>query len=148
MDNDNERSSKRGFTLIEILIALTIMGLATVTILGLESSILSSTVRSEQRITALSLARLVLTQLEYDPPQESIKTAGDIKQILEQLGSSPLPINLNFPEFQVSVSVNQITQSVIPPNTLMLASVTVSWSEYATDSVNIPFYYIHPDKIQ
>jgi hypothetical protein len=91
---------------------------------------------------------LVLSQLEYDPPQETIKAEGDIKQVLNQLGSRPLPINLNFPEFQVSVAVSQITQPVIPPSTLMLASVTVSWSEFPTDSVNIPFYYIHPDKIQ
>lgn len=132
------------FTLIEIMLALTVMGLATVTIIGLESSILAATHRSDQKTTAISIARVALSHLESNPPSTPTTFEGTANEIAEKISGVPFPFNLDLPEYLVNVEVREVTEGVIPPKTLMLANVRVSWSELPADSITVPWYYVHP----
>lgn len=59
------RSNNRGFTLLEVIIALSIMVLAFASILAIESNSINATIRSKEMNMVAMLARNQMTDLEF-----------------------------------------------------------------------------------
>jgi general secretion pathway protein I len=72
-----ERYEERGFTLIEVLIALAILGVSLAVVLTTVSDSLSRTRRGEQELLATSLARSLIDRVGADLALKSSDTSGD-----------------------------------------------------------------------
>ncbi|MCO6431875.1 MAG: prepilin-type N-terminal cleavage/methylation domain-containing protein [Deltaproteobacteria bacterium] len=75
-------SKQRGFTLIEVVIAVVILSTAFITLLGLQSSIMKRTLRDEEKQQAMLLARSILAAIESNvdeiQPQDETLPAGEM----------------------------------------------------------------------
>jgi type II secretion system protein I len=78
--------SEEGFTLLEVIIALTIMVLAFASILAVESNSINATLRTKQMNTVAMLAKNQMVQLEY---KVEGKTFEEVKK--EESGTFPAP---------------------------------------------------------
>jgi type II secretion system protein I len=72
------RASSRGFTLLEVLVATALLGLAVVTLLGLHARNLALLADVEERTEAMLLASAVMAQVQAEPyPEEIEERRGD-----------------------------------------------------------------------
>ncbi len=71
----------RGFTLLEVLVALTILAVALVGLLGLHNRNLLLTIRAERLSTATLLAREVLTRTQLEGQNATKTTSGDFADV-------------------------------------------------------------------
>jgi general secretion pathway protein I len=69
--------SRRGFTLLEVLVALAVLAVALVGLLGLHNRNLLLTMRAERLSTATLLAREVLTRTQLEGQNATKMTSGD-----------------------------------------------------------------------
>ncbi len=60
------RNSARGFTLLEVMVAMAILGIALLGLLGLQHQSLQSVIRSQDMTQASLLAQTIITQAEID----------------------------------------------------------------------------------
>lgn len=79
--------SKKGFTLIEITVAVSILSLALVALLGLQSKMVDTYYSEASRVKASFIAQYMMTMLEVDPepPETGIKE-GDLVSRLDEIG--------------------------------------------------------------
>ena len=95
----NPVRSEQGFTLLEVIIALSIMVLSFASILAVESNSINATIRAKEMNIVAMLARNQMVELEYkiegktfeevrkeeggsfDPPYESYRWKSEIKEI-------------------------------------------------------------------
>ena len=77
------KSTSSGFTLIEVVLAVVLLGTALAIILGLQSSAVTQTVRNRNKEFALLEARKVLAFLEAN--EAAIQDTNDQKPLLEML---------------------------------------------------------------
>lgn len=80
-----------GLTLIEVLVAVLVLGMSISTIFGLQSSILRRTLQDKNQRTAMLLARTILAKIEIDPDEfstqdTSMTAAHFIKQKIGDYG--------------------------------------------------------------
>lgn len=143
-------SQERGFTLLEIMIAVVILSIALVTLLSLQASVLSQEVRDRERQVALGMARQILTALEIreDPMQdgELNLTAGELLNMLydgaiqagdkaeEEKGYSYL----------TTLSVSPRGIPTLSNNDLQEFRLTIKWGEGELDKVS--FLYSKTDE--
>jgi general secretion pathway protein I len=75
------RAGRAGFTLLEVLIAIAMLGIALLALLSLEHQDLQSVIRSQEISRAAMLAQAVMTQAELErfPPLGT--TSGDFDQM-------------------------------------------------------------------
>lgn len=86
-DSEERWRCDRGFTIIEIVIAVAILATALVTLLGVQASILERTVRDRNVQQAMLLAREALAAIEsLDEPLDLQSEQMPIGQLLEKLG--------------------------------------------------------------
>jgi prepilin-type N-terminal cleavage/methylation domain-containing protein len=71
------RSSSRGFTLLEVMVALGIMAIVLVSVYRLQSQTITMNVESRFYTHAPLLARAVLTRLEQSKERELMSDQGD-----------------------------------------------------------------------
>ncbi len=91
----NDRNKQRGFTFIEILITLTVIGLLFVPVMQLFSNSLYSTSENLDRITSMNLAQSEMERtINLNMTKEQIKKIG--AQIFPPLGEPPFELNKSF----------------------------------------------------
>jgi general secretion pathway protein I len=74
------RPAAAGFTLLEVLVAVAVLGLALVSLLGLHVRSIALVDRDQRVTEATLLARLLMTEVEIGPPPELGVTAGDFEE--------------------------------------------------------------------
>ena len=130
----------KGFTLLEIMIAVLILSVSMIVLLGLQASVLTQEKRDSERQEAISVAKQILAAIELYP--ERLKS-----------GSQPANELLNFlspnsPAAKESVlfsdlEVEMISLPDFPDKDLERISLTISWGSSELDKVN--FIYVRPD---
>lgn len=69
-----------GFTLLEVLVAVAVLGLALVSLLGLHVRNLALVERDQRVSEATLLARTLMTEVEIEPLPEVGATSGDFEE--------------------------------------------------------------------
>ena len=73
------RRRARAFTLIEVMVAIAILGIALLGLLGLHHQSLQSVIRAQQTTRAAMLAQAVMTEAELERFPELGATSGDFE---------------------------------------------------------------------
>ncbi len=71
----------RGFTLLEVMVAMAILGIALMGLLGLQHQSLQSVIRSQDMTQASMLAQTMITQAEIDRFPDVGATHGDFQAV-------------------------------------------------------------------
>ena len=137
-----------GFTFIEILIALIILGSATTIIFSLQSANVSATVRDSQAQKAILIARSIMSQIEsIEETIENTNKNGTAFTILDSL-NAPVPPNMGMRELE-TFTANLVIEywnvpniEEIPKSSLRRVLLTVAWGD--TDRDKVEFYYFIP----
>jgi type II secretion system protein I len=95
MNRDSRATSQRGFTLLEVLIAVLIVGTAFVSLLGLHARAVKAVIRDQNLTRATLLVRQLVSQVEY-----TVATQG-----LDGLSNSE-GTDEAFPNFRYQIEVN------------------------------------------
>ena len=104
----------KGFTLLEVLVALAVLAVALVGLLGLHNRNLLLTARAERLSTATLLAREMLTRTQLEGPESAKMTSGDFSDLHPG----------RYPEFRWHRTVRPA-----PIDGLWELRVNVSWGE-------------------
>jgi general secretion pathway protein I len=74
-------SSLRGFTLLEVLVALAVLAVALVSLLGLQNRNLLLSMQAERLSTGTLLVREMLTRTQLEGPEAARVTSGDFAEL-------------------------------------------------------------------
>ena len=144
-----KRNAQKGFTLLEIMIAVVILSIALVTLLSLQASVLSQEVRDRDRQAALGIARQILAAIETrdDPLDDGEQTlaAGELLKNLSegnQKGGSSEPIKGG--DFTAILTVSPRGIPTLSENDLQEIHLTIRWGNSDLDKVS--FTYMKTDE--
>jgi general secretion pathway protein I len=72
-------SHERGFTLLEVMVAMAILGIALLGLLGLQHQSMQSVIRAQQSTRASMLAQAVMTEAEIERFPDLGRSSGDFQ---------------------------------------------------------------------
>jgi general secretion pathway protein I len=72
-------SRERGFTLLEVMVAMAILGIALLGLLGLQHQSMQSVIRAQQSTRASMLAQAVMTEAEIERFPDLGRSSGDFQ---------------------------------------------------------------------
>ena len=123
--NSKSLTSSPGFTLLEVLVAMSILAVAFVSLLGLYNRSLLLTIRAQQLSTGMLLAQEMLSRTQLEGTLASRVTAGDFSTLHPG----------QYPEFrwQRTIRPTQLTD-------LWEVRVGVSWGQRASESCELTLY--------
>ncbi len=136
------RRRARAFTLIEVMVAIAILGIALMGLLGLHHQSMQSVIRAQQMTRAAMLAQAVMTEAELERYPDLGSTRGDFQasfpgefpdfkwqRTVEASGSFPdvrkVKVAIYYgPKLSQSFSLVEFLHSPIPPDTTQLPAGT------------------------
>ena len=74
------RRRARAFTLLEVMVAIAILGIALLGLLGLQHQSMTSVIRAQQSTRASMLAQAVMTEAELERFPDLGRTSGDFEK--------------------------------------------------------------------
>ena len=146
----------RGFTLMEVTMALLLLAGALVVLLGLQSSTIQRAVRDRNQQSAMLIARSILAAVEVSADKLDLQDITDTPdRLIERLiGTTPperleegagraFQANLRVEEFELPIP-NQDPKFGDSPIKLKQAVLTVFWGENPADQLQVVF--LVPDR--
>jgi prepilin-type N-terminal cleavage/methylation domain-containing protein len=134
----------RGFTLMEVLLALLILGGSLVVLLGLQSSIIERTLRDTEKQRAMLLSREIFSTIETSAaPPVPQKTEGTFAEVLDAVSLGATPPNLEQDQdrdFRVFLEVSPIAVPGVSDDTLRKVELTVAWGEREADRFTTVYF--------
>lgn len=124
-----ESNRSRGFTLLEVLLALAILGASFTVLLTAHSAALRNEARARRLMTATALARQILTETEVDG--------------IPALGGDTGDFGEEFPGYAWQRTVENVAPEDLPLPTDRLREVRirVSWQERGREESTELLYY-------
>lgn len=139
-----------GFTLLEILIAVVILGVSLVTLLSLQSSVLTQEIRERERQQALGVARRILSAIEFKGSGLSPGvTNQDARNLLSFLLNNQIPqddITDTALNVQTELKVTPIGIPKVAETGLQKIELAVIWGESSLDRIDL--LYVITDEPQ
>jgi len=127
-----DKSSSRGFTVLEVLVALAILGSAFTMLLAAHASAVRVEGSAQRLMTGTLLARQILTTTEIEGPPSMGGDSGDFGEAFPDYAWERTVQDLNLP---VSLPLS------VPVGDLKQIHIAVTWPERGqTASVDL-FYY-------
>ncbi len=136
------RRRARAFTLIEVMVAIAILGIALLGLLGLQHQSMQSVIRAQQTTRASMLAQSVMTEAELERFPDLGTTTGNFEssfhgefpdfqweRTVEASGMFPdvrkVRVTVHYgPRFSQTFSLVEFLHSPIPPDTTQTQPVT------------------------
>jgi prepilin-type N-terminal cleavage/methylation domain-containing protein len=112
-----------GFGLIEVVLALTVLAIAFVSVGWLVVSTYSSAQLAKQRTTAAGIAQLIDTQLQNTVPTETTLTSAEA-YVTSLAGGKTI---VNDPNAQSTTYTVGTSYTPVASSTLLTVVITVSW---------------------
>lgn len=141
---------QRGFTLLEIMISVVILGISLVTLLSLQSSVLTQELRERERQQALGVARRILSAIEFRGTSLSPGSSRqDAKNLLSFLLDNQLPQeDVQDPSLlvQTELKVTPIGIPKIADTGLQKIELSIIWGESSLDRLDL--LYVNVDEPQ
>jgi len=140
----------RGFTLIEVVFALVILGASLVVLLGLQSSLITRTLRDESQEQALLLTRRLLAPLEAGlSSTNTVEITGTFQEVYSKI-MPPGVSAQNSKSIEGAADPNDsfnITYSIadwkianIDADVMRKVSVIVSWGKATADRTTTNYF--------
>ena len=136
--------SVNGFTLIEVTLALMVLGGSLVVLLGLQSSIIERTLRDSKKQQAMLLARQLLSEIEMmESPLPAQKTDGPFRDVLNSLtlrnpaAGQPEPGEA---DFVVHLEVENVGIPDVAQDAMRKITLTLSWGPNSVDQLSAVYF--------
>lgn len=136
----------RGFTLLEIVIAVAVLSISLITLLGLQAAATSEAVRTRNKQQAMLMARSIMTNIELDLDvlkDSSIQAPAE--ELLNQYGTpDPNDKTEKKPLDQVplfgELEIKTWNIPGVPDDSLRRIKLRVSWSNNPADSIEVLYF--------
>jgi general secretion pathway protein I len=79
----HESNGRRGFTLLEVMIAIAVLAIALMALLALDHQDLQSVIRAQDLSRAAMLAQTLMTQVEIGPFPQTGTRSGDFRSLYQ-----------------------------------------------------------------
>lgn len=135
---------QRGFTLVEIIIAVMILAVSLTTILGLQSSSTAQAIRTKNKQEAMLAAREIMAAIELQGATvENISLNSTVEEVLKKylppertksgkIGSS-LPL-------RADLSIDFWATKGLPDKSVKKVALVVYWSDNPQDKISIIYF--------
>lgn len=139
------RVKSRGFTLIEVIVALMILGGSLIVLLGLQTSIIDRTIRDEKMQQALLLARRLFTDLETSKvPPENMQTEGTFGEVYDQVAypganAPEIAPEIN-QEFRANLTISSWGIPGVADDVMRKIELTIYWGRSNLDSITTTYF--------
>ena len=144
MTRSRAASADRGFTLIEVALAVIILGGSLIVLLGLQSSIIERTIRDTKKQRAMLLAREILSAIESNPtPPVPQSTDGSVRDVLDVLLATPDTDRRQNPEdaeFVARMEVSIVGIPNVAPDAMRKIVLTLSWGKSDLDQLTTVYF--------
>jgi general secretion pathway protein I len=126
--NTGMKNHRNGFTLLEVMVAMSIIAIALVAILGSQSQSVSLAAEARFKTTASLLAQSKMAEMEAKNPADLVSESGDFGE--------------DFPEYTWTVTVGDVMfdESIIAADHLKQIDLRVSWGENKVYQYNLRLY--------
>ena len=144
MAKKRSKQPAQGFTLIEVTVAIIILASALTILIGMQSSLMSQTLRARNEQQAMLLARRLLASFEVVDPElspgtQELSAAEALK--LEEVSSKRDEADFKgYENFTVRLQVSYLGIPNIDPQAMKQLLVDVMWSEDPGDSLQIVYF--------
>ena len=136
---------QRGFTLVEVIFALIVLGGSLVVLLGLQSSLISRTLRDETQEHAILLTRQLLAPLEVGlSPTEPVDVTGTFRDVYGKVvkdGATLPTLSAQDDEFTVTYTIAPWKIAGIDADVMRKVTVTVSWGTQLADKTSTNYFF-------
>ena len=136
----------RGFTLIEITIAVFNRALALTTLIGLESAVVDRSLFDRNNLRAMLFARRILAQFESENSGFEIQDRTVPAKELLLAGSGDPQEELELEDLTASLKIEE-WPTPFKENALKRISLTVRWSPAPRDALSL-YYFVPFDETQ
>jgi prepilin-type N-terminal cleavage/methylation domain-containing protein len=141
------KRSHRGFTLIEVILAVVLLGMSLTVILGLQGAAVQQTVRDRERELALLHGRTILAYIEsHESRIEPLREELPLVELLSKYGGNADSMQLSPDERTRLEGVTaklEVTLINLPePQNAVLKKVIldISWGASPLDSVSLTYF--------
>ena len=139
-------SPSDGFTLLEIMLAISIFAVALIPALSLQNAALNRLYRNDKEFRAMLTARQIMSFMEIlrRPPREE-QLSGPAVTILEQLGTSATGASYRHPnpaeieDLFVELAIEPWQIEGLPDNRLLRITAIVSWGPGEMDALRLNY---------
>lgn len=132
-----------GFTLVEILIACVVAALAFVTLTGLQSASVSSTLRAGNRQEAMLLMRRILAFVELNEDAlEPVRKSGRPSEVLQAVSNDKggrIDPDLDA-RYLAEYGVEDAQIGALKDGSMKRVSLSVSWGPDPGDTLSITYF--------
>lgn len=147
----NRRVTKRGFTLIEILIAVVILSASMAIFAGIQAASIGATIRNREAFQAVLIARTIMSFVETrDSDLPFQNKSGSATQILHEVSedeTAVIPKEIS-DRFQVQFTVENPNIPNIDQYLLRRLILVISWGARADERIELNFYLpSRPDEL-
>jgi uncharacterized protein (TIGR02598 family) len=152
----SKTKNNSGFTLVEVAIAVAILGIALITLIGLHSKMLDTYLEEKNRLQAALVAQYIMTNIEVlqKPPAAGTKD-GDLEDHLKKLGyfsdeGLSAEDDKRFAGWKFQQTVEEISLPLASQeqseDAMRRIQITVSWGESVDETFSLEYYFNNPIK--
>lgn len=141
--------SPRGFTLVEVALALFILATALTVLLSLQSSSTRKAIDERQRIAATLMARQIMAAIEVHPDKvPEGEVTGSARDILSRF--VPVENSAELPDLEATLLSEkwpipiQSGDVLATSDVLRRLTLRVAWGDRAEDALSIVYFYPEP----
>lgn len=140
----NSTGSADGFTLIEVSVAVALLGAALTVIVGLQSRLVDTMIQERSLFRASLYAQYILTYLDVDVyPPEAGSTKGDLEELLEKRGffddDMMKFVRTDMKRWSYSQDVQSIDYAVFQ-DVLRRITLTIRWGPGVGDETSFVYF--------
>lgn len=136
--------SSSGFTLVEVAVAIAILGIALVSLVGLHTDNVGTYYNERNRIQAALIAKHVMSLIEADNVSPEIGTEEkSVSEVLKELGSEEFGAEVDSKERYDNWEFVRTVKAVDLPlaeDAMRRIDITVSWGESSSEQFVLTYF--------
>ena len=147
----NVSRAEQGFTLIEIAVAVAILGIALISLIGLHTNMLTVFTSERERLEASLAAQYLLTQIEIaGAPPEVAERLSKLDEVLREVGYFDDDLLSSFEEKSKTWDFKQsVTSQDLPliKDALRRIDLSISWGPSTDEEFSLVYFAYNPNAV-